>query len=64
MNIELTQDEADLLRTLMESHVAMSGMGLMASVIAGKLDDAGAKLGSLKWHVNSFNHIAIDSFYN
>lgn len=64
MKIELTQDEANLLRTLLDCHVAMSGMGFMVSPIAGKLEDAGAKIGSLKWHVNNFNHIAIDSFNN
>ena len=64
MIVELTQMEGDLLRTLLENHIAVADKGIVAVAVAGKLEDAGAKVGTLNWHVNHFNHIHIYNFNN
>ena len=60
--IELTQEEMDILNTLLTMHVSLAGEGIFLANVADKLGTAGAKLGSLKWHVNDFGHIHIDAF--
>ena len=62
MIVELEQEEADILNTLLTMHVGLTNEGIILANVADKLGTAGAKLGSLKWHVNDFGHIHIDSF--
>ena len=62
ITVKLTEDEANIVASLLYFHVAMSGEGHRVAAVGEKLQDAGAVFGSLKWHINSFGHIQITSF--
>lgn len=63
VTVELTQEEAEALRTLGFFHIASSttNPGYVFVTVANKLEAQGVSARNMQWHVNEFGNIVIDS---